>query len=407
MKLSAVEIIPGDDATIRIAGLNGAGKSAVLNAIESAFGGAEVFPEGAVKEGAERADILVETDDLVVKRHITAKTHSLKVTNRHDAKIVYSSPQEMLSALFGKISFDPAAFQRMKPELQRETLQKLLGLDFTELDATYKQMYENRTAVGRQLNDLKGAVATLPPLHTNVPAAEQSIAELSGHLTQARKANKTKADTEATLKKLDGEMGALEDRESQLFQQLEEVHAKMTDKKADIDAIKNVIELMPVIDEAPIIAAMTSSEELNAKIRANTQRRTSEAAVAKQEESYALHTTALAKIEDRKKQLITSAKFPIKGLSFSEKGVLYNSKPFADASTAEQIRVSVAMGMAMNPNLKVILIRDASLLDKLSFAVIEEMAKANGYQIWMEVVTNGSEEEKGCQVVIVDGSVKE
>lgn len=407
MKLSAVEIIPGDDATIRIAGLNGAGKSAVLNAIESAFGGAEVFPEGAVKEGAERADILVETDDLVVKRHITAKNHSLKVTNRHDAKIVYSSPQEMLSALFGKISFDPAAFQRMRPELQRETLQKLLGLDFAPLDAKYKELYDNRTAVGRTLKDAQGAVATLPPLHAGVPAAEQSIAELSARLTKARTANKQCADTQAKLKTLDTEMAHLESQEASLLEQLEICRQSMAAKQTDLDTIKTVADLLQPVDEAPIIAAMTSSEGTNAKIRANAQRRAAEAAVGKHEESYTLHSTALATIEDQKKQMIATAKFPIKGLSFSEKGVLYNSKPFADASTAEQIRVSVAMGMAMNPNLKVILIRDASLLDKLSFAVIEEMAKANGYQIWMEVVTNGPEEEKGCQVVIVDGSVKE
>ena len=43
--------------------------------------------------------------------------------------------------------------------------------------------------------------------------------------------------------------------------------------------------------------------------------------------------------------------------------VTYNNVPFDQCSSSEQLRVSLAMGLALNPKLKVILIRDGSLLD--------------------------------------------
>jgi len=77
--------------------------------------------------------------------------------------------------------------------------------------------------------------------------------------------------------------------------------------------------------------------------------------------------------------------------------------PFSQASSAEQLRVSVAMGLAMNPTLRVVLIRDGSLLDSASMQLIAEEAAKNKAQVWVERV---SEDGAGCTVVIEDGMVQ-
>jgi hypothetical protein len=58
--------------------------------------------------------------------------------------------------------------------------------------------------------------------------------------------------------------------------------------------------------------------------------------------------------------------------------------------------------MAMNPDLRVICIRDASLLDDDSKAALAAMAEERDYQIWLEVV--GDPGELG--VIIEDGEVQ-
>src|SRR4051812_44875638 len=104
MRLTAVEIVPKPgENVITIGGRNEQGKTSVLDGIEDTFRGAVAFPEQPVHEGAAKAELLIETEDLIITRGITAKGHSLTVRNKADAKNKYSSPQDVLNAFFGEI----------------------------------------------------------------------------------------------------------------------------------------------------------------------------------------------------------------------------------------------------------------------------------------------------------------
>ncbi|TXH49489.1 MAG: hypothetical protein E6Q97_22580 [Desulfurellales bacterium] len=94
---------------------------------------------------------------------------------------------------------------------------------------------------------------------------------------------------------------------------------------------------------------------------------------------------------------------PIPGLGFSESEVTLNGIPLSQSSSAEQLRVGLAIAIAANPNMKVMLIRDGSLLDDDSLRLVEESAKAAGAQVWVEMVGRDGQ----CSVVIEDGAVKE
>jgi hypothetical protein len=65
------------------------------------------------------------------------------------------------------------------------------------------------------------------------------------------------------------------------------------------------------------------------------------------------------------------------------------------------MRVSMAVALAMNPSLRVCLIRDGSLLDSDSLEIIREMAEAADAQVWLERVSEGAD----CQVIIEDGAI--
>jgi hypothetical protein len=98
---------------------------------------------------------------------------------------------------------------------------------------------------------------------------------------------------------------------------------------------------------------------------------------------------------------IAKAKYPVDGLGFSEEEVTYNNLPFAQASNAEQIKVSIAMGMANNTKLRVMRIKDGSLLDEESMAVVDEMAETHDYQVLVEVVDGSGK----VGVYLVDGEI--
>lgn len=115
-------------------------------------------------------------------------------------------------------------------------------------------------------------------------------------------------------------------------------------------------------------------------------------------------TDKLDEIDAKKLARISGAKYPIEGLAFSTDGaVTLDGLPFSQASTAKRIRTSVAMGLAMNPTLRVLLIRDGSLLDDRALAMVQEMAAAADAQVWIERV--GDRDQNA--IIIEDGQVRE
>ena len=65
------------------------------------------------------------------------------------------------------------------------------------------------------------------------------------------------------------------------------------------------------------------------------------------------------------------------------------------------LRVSTAVGMASNPRLRVLRIMDGSLLDEDSMKLLAEMAEAEDFQLWVEVVGDG-----GVGIVMENGTIR-
>ena len=115
-------------------------------------------------------------------------------------------------------------------------------------------------------------------------------------------------------------------------------------------------------------------------------------------------TEQIEKWEEKKKDVLNSIQWPINGLGFDTAGgVTFDGIPFEQCSSAEQLRVSVAIGLALNPKLKILLIRDGSLLDDNSLAAIANQAAEADAQVWIERVGD----KDPTAVVIEDGSVRE
>ena len=138
--------------------------------------------------------------------------------------------------------------------------------------------------------------------------------------------------------------------------------------------------------------------------RVQDKRRRKEAAVdlAKAQTEAAWMDARLAEIKAEKTATLMATAFPVPGLGFDDDGVTLNGLPLDQASGAEQLRVSLAMGLALNPTLRVILIRDGSLLDSRSIAMVQEMATEAKAQVWLESVGTG-----GVGVTMEDGMVVE
>lgn len=163
---------------------------------------------------------------------------------------------------------------------------------------------------------------------------------------------------------------------------------------------KHIKSMKPVIDLAPLKLKLSQLEQTNAMIR--TQKQRAKLLDDRQEASKkSLElTTLIARLEQEKKNAIASAKFPLAGISFDEVGVLFNGRPLSEESTGNRIRASVAIGMALNPKLRVVFIRDGSLLDSKGLALLGQMATEMNFQIWIE----DARSTDPAAIVIEDGA---
>jgi DNA repair exonuclease SbcCD ATPase subunit len=394
MRIEALSIAPNGESVV-IGGENGAGKSSVLNAIQMAFGGGRASAAEPMRKGAKSAQIVCETETYIVTRRWTKSGNTtLEVVAKDGSKI--KKPQELLDSLFGSLTFDPLAFARMDARGQREALMRLVGLDFAAEDAKRSVLFDRRTDVNREVKRLTGALDKAPQAPPGTPDSEVSVADLSTQLVQAQEANAALARGRADLE-------AKRARASKIKADIAALTAELATITAEGKGLAAQLEGAVEVDLDPIRKRITNADDINRSVRAKAQRATIAAQlneVAAQAEAI---TGEIEAIDQSKAAAAAAAKYPVAGLEVTDDGVRLAGVPFAQASQAEQLRASVAIGAAASPELRVMLVRDGALLDASSMALLAEIAAEHDIQTWTEVVGNRDE----CTLIIADGHVAE
>ena len=384
-RLKAVEITPDGNVQV-ITGRNAQGKTSVLDAIWLALGGGAAGRETTrpIRDGETKASVTLDLGDLTVTRTWVGDKTTLTVKNADGAK--YGSPQGVLDALVGRLSFDPLEFTRLAPREQVAALLELVDLDvdLAALATQTQAAYHAPAEIGRQGK----AIGEIPAEIAGAPDVELSASDLIASIRDAE----TMAATQAA------ELEAANRAEAQvadLRAELARWEASLRGHQAKIAAHP------PVPDVAAMDAELKAVDETNRAVRHNARVTQAKARKDALTADYHAQTAVIETIDATKAAALAGAKFPVDGLGFDDTGVTYNGVPFSQASSAEQIRVSLAMAMSLNPKLRVIRILDGSLLDADNLALIGEMATAQDYQVWIERVGDAS----SVGVVIEDGAV--
>lgn len=443
-KLKIVDITPNGNL-VQVTGKNGSGKTSVLDSIWWALSGAGSIQDEPVHRGEEKARIRLNLGELIVERTFTAAgTTAIKVydptgspAGTPDKKLPEKrSPQEVLDSLMGELSFDPLAFSRMKPKEQLAELQRIadVTIDFDALKSANDADFEARTKINRDAKSKRTQAeaitipADLPAKPIDESGLLDELQKAAEHNTtiETRKANREQArrdavDKHAEASRLQSQAEALREqarvRAGELRRQLEEYErdseakAKAIDEQSRVtteaaDALgkklANAEDLPTPIDLNDLRSKLNTAKTTNAAIAQRQQRdKILAEAIALEKQSQQL-TDQMAAREKQKTDAIKAAKMPVDGLGFGAGFVTYNGLPFSQASDAEALRVSVAIAMATNAKLRVIRIRDGSLLDEDGMKLLATLAREKDYQVWIERVDSSGE----VGIVMEEGQVK-
>lgn len=399
MRLKSVRIDAEGKDVVVLGGKNASGKSSVLACIEMAIAGAKAIPDVPVRRGEFEASILLDLGEIRIERTFDPSGSKLVVRNAEGAK--QSSPQAILDKLYSKVAFKPLEFASQKPAEQLATLKRIVDLDFTALDSKRAKLYEDRTAAGRKATDAEARINTFPATCVTAPDEEISVAALVREKDAADENNRefdSLWESAAKRAAFVAENARLVEQAKENLRQAEHFHA---DAVAESTKAEELAKSAAKEDTSEIIAAIAGAEDTNRQVRAKKDRAKAVAEHKSAESERASLTDAIEAIDADKTAKMKAAKWPIPGLGFSADGVTLNGLPFEQASKAQRMKASLAIGMEQNPRLRVLLLQDASLLDDDSMATVREFAKDNNMQIWIERVSMG---EPGA-VILEDGEV--
>lgn len=413
-KVTAMDIEP-DGHVVTLTGKNGAGKSTVLDSIVYGLGGKSRLPAQPIRRGAKKASIKIDLEHFMVECRLTEGGRYLAVKTPGGA--TFPSPQAVLDRMVGVgLAFDPTEFLRLSRKEQARILLDLVGLDFTDLEERRAELYQKRAEVNRDLKRLQGAFDQAVEPRADTPDEEVSITELAlehQRILEHNQANGEQREAVDTLRadcrKCQRGIAESEDRARDLQEQLafakKELEARRKGLRAAqkaYDAKQAEVDALQDLDAAEVLGQMERAEGLNAAVRLKRERTALALEVTKATAAAEELTTQMAALDTEKTQALEKADFPVEGLRADHDGVTFGGVPFEQCSTAEQLRISLEIGWALNPKLRIMLVRSGNDLDDQSLAAVHQSAVDHDGQLWLERVRV---DEGEAAIVIEEGAV--
>jgi len=401
-KLRAVEILPTDNL-VKISGANGAGKSSVLDALWWGFAGKSAMDPQPIREGEKKAIIRIELDDLIITRTISRKnaqdvhfTTGIKVEKRDGSE--YQKPQFVIDGLLGRFTFDPMEFLHLKPDEQFEALKALVpGFDFAASAAADKTDFAKRTDENREAKRYRTLADGISLPAGSLKLERVDVSDLTRRIGEAAQMNDDIAHEKRQKEKLltDAEEAADE------IERLEARIGLLRKQVVEAEEAAAAITVRAPIDVAELSAQLQQADETNRVVELRETKHNHEAEAQKHEEEAERLTREMETRRQEREAAISKAKMPVKGLGFGDGEVLLNGHPFKQGSDAEKLRASMGIAMALNPEIRIVRVREGSLLDENSLELVRSMAAERDYQVWLELVDTSGK----VGFVIEDGEI--
>lgn len=381
-------------------GVNGAGKSTVIDSIFTAISGTKYMTGKygrsyplweVIKQGEDRAIIKVVLADgskeVEIKRSLTKKeggglNTSLVIKSTDGQKL----DQRFLDSLINEFTVDPLEFARKPVKEQVEIIKDIAGISTDKLEEQQKEYAEERLYVKRQLADIEGVAKK----HVE-PVEFVDVQELAGKLMAIRDKNREVLNARERIKDFAADQKRIEEKIKDLQRQLEQI--KEAKEKVEEKFAGKEIE-----DTEAIELQLQTAKETNKKAAEYEQVKKAVETADGLKSQIKEFTDKIEAIRREKQEKIANSELPFKRLDIQKDvGIVIDGVPFTQMSTAEQIKISARIGVDMKNGLKLLCIKDGSLLDTESMATIKELAKKYDYQIIIERVG----EEAGEDTIIL------
>ena len=390
-RVKAVKIEPTANGLTIIGGKNNQGKTSVLDAIAWALGGDRYRPSQAQREGSVISPNLhiVMNNGLIVERR--GKNSDLKVTDPNGKK----AGQQLLNEFVEQLALDLPKFMEASSREKAQTLLQIIGVGpkLTELERQEKELYNERTYIGRTA-DQKEKYAKEQPYYPDVPSVPVSASEL------IRQQQEILAQNGENQRKRE-RRHQLEQEYQSVTEQIQALLTKQGQLEADLKIAKETSEGLTDRSTADLEENISNIEEINRKVRANLDKDKAEEDAKGYREQYNRLTSQIEEIRNQKADLLKEADLPLPGLGVEDGELVYHGQKWDNMSGSEQLKVSTAIVRRLNPECGFVLLDKLEQMDLDTLHEFGQWLEQEGLQAIATRVSTGGE----CSLIIEDGYV--
>ena len=447
--------------SIAIIGRNGGGKSSLLRAIQSPINAQSIPSKAikdGEERASVKIELAGEKDGekAFYNYHLVfnakSKKGKLSVTDAEGNKI---ESRDIQRQLIGDVSFDVDKFIRLgltdsgkisKPGIQEQIEMMMTFLTPEErkeimgIDKAYAQVEEQRKIDKKEANRLETLIKDnamseedmekysvdrseeKTSLESKMSKLGEAIKEYNSMLSKKetldRKLNTIKNEFKDAKKIIEINQhhdlvvmySKFKDIEHPFAEEIKKIVDYITRYNSAKSEAKDYIDEGAKIDEWLKNNPEPSIESINEELNTINQHQKMHEVVKGIKEDWSKvvslrkgvdnMTEQLKKLKQAKKELFANSNLPVKGLEFNdEDGITYEGLPFNQdhIETSKIIAIGVRIAMGLNPNLKVIFIKDGSMFDKKTLKWLLKTVEKEGFQLFIEMVDWTGEKEVEVQ----------
>lgn len=433
-RLIAVDIDFKDNLVQICSEDNEQGKTTTLDCIWWALEGAKNIQDRPIRKGQKEARITVTLIDGQQRTIVVTREFKINKKQELTTKLILSNPdgseyithlgaQELLNTFITSLAFDPLKFATMDSKAQFDAMRSFVpDIDFKAIAKANEADYELRKSINR---DAKTARTQAEAIEVPDYAKDLTLtdeAKLIEELERAstfnadileRIANRKKLAQEAEDKFEESKKICIEAKQKikELEEEIEKINKEAQEKSIalvkEVQEIKEKLAGLKPLPETIDIAVVSSAiKEARARNIVKNEYDKLQMYINTSDELEKQSneiTKRMEKREEDKKSAIASANIPIDNLTFGDECLLYNGEPFEQASEARKIYAGMQLAVAQNPLLKLVFIRQGSLMSEKTKMMVFEFAKKHDFTILMETV--GTNSKIGNIVIIENGQV--
>lgn len=382
-----------DGNTAILLGPNEAGKSSAIEALALALG--QEKDSDPTRNGEPQGRIFADFGQFTIERiWRKGKSPVWKVQDKEGNRI--PSPSELFKVMINTIAYKPHLFISMKKTDRIHSLCQAIGFDLDTHQKQRKDIYDERTIIGRDVKRLKGHYEELPVPDSNTPDTEIDGAELKAEIQKLRELQEKRKDRQGKVLALSNEIERCNNSIQKRYERIEELKREISELESEkVQLVNTTKEIEAAIDEAPDYSVQIESktnqilniEAENSKIRAKKEYQDTYKEYQASEKHYKELSEQISIIDNKLIDALQSANLP-EGLEIIDDDLYLNGVPFERLSTQQKLDLSLKIGMMIKPNTDTklnVMCLDASQYDQKNRELLIRLANENDYQLIIEI----------------------